>query len=468
MFKAYPHQRKVQDKMKRMEALHGGGFLCDEMGMGKTITMAMHLTSKRLANPDLIVCPNAVIGTWEKWLKEVGGDNISVLVYHGPKRKTTLEKQNQPIDFVITTYHTLSTNELVDRAWGRIVLDESHTIRNMYGKNPSKCAKGAMVFAKKAQKRWCVSGTPFMNRYKDIAAQCHFVGTRPFNSVDWWKNASDERKSAWSMKHVIRRTKENMLAEPIYHNIAVEHTDSERKRTSLLCDKVKRQIGAYAQTKEDGGNLEDICGQLNALLLKLRMCSNSYCCKKKVKVKYLMKKNAKIKTIVSQIQALPDVSGIVIFSQFTSFLDLLKQVFRKHLPERQVFEYNGKMSTNDRDTTVERFNTSTSKRVILVSLMAGGVGLSLHHNASHVMLCEPYYNPFIEQQAEERVHRLGQTERVEVFRFYVTHSVDSWMNQMKVKKAEDAKVIGVDGTVAGEEEYVGPKKLGEILKEYVL
>ena len=141
-----------------------------------------------------------------------------------------------------------------------------------------------------------------------------------------------------------------------------------------------------------------------------------------------------MKSIVDHVRSSKDIPGIVIFSQFTLFLDLLHTVFKHEFPDRTIFTYDGRMSTSKRNKSVQDFNSRTDNRIMLISLQSGGVGLSLHHNASHVMLCEPYYNLSLEQQAEERVHRIGQKRQVEVFRFYANSSIDMWMKKMKERK----------------------------------
>jgi DNA repair protein RAD5 len=123
-----------------------------------------------------------------------------------------------------------------------------------------------------------------------------------------------------------------------------------------------------------------------------------------------------------------------VFSQFTSFLDTFEQVIEVVMPGVEIMKFYGSMNHQERDDVVFRFNNSREPRIILVSLMAGGVGLSLHHGSSTVFLSEPYYNPFAEQQAEERVHRIGQEHQVNIYRYHVNNSVESWISGLKQKK----------------------------------
>ena len=459
------HQIDAQDRMELMEAKYGGGFLCDGMGMGKTVTMSYFMITNKISHhPSLVVCPLSVIGTWEKWLKQIGGSDFNVFVYHGPQRKNELKKQKR-VNFVITTYHSLGTGELADMNWGRMVLDESHTIRNLFSKNPSKQAKGAILTGKKAVTKWCITGTPFLNRVSDIAAQCHFVGTKPFNSLDWWKNASENKRKCWVQKHMIRRDKDMFLKPPQYSEIYVNPTGSERKRTALLCEKTNKQLAEYKRKTQVGESTTDIQHVIAKLIVKLRIASNSYLCNKEFfTVQKSMKKNAKVKAIVQQVIDLQHVDGIVIFSQFTMFLDLLEDVLKHYVPHREIFRYDGRMSKTKRDTSVEEFNYSPMKRVMLISLHSGGVGLSLHHNASHVLMCEPYFNSAIEKQAEERVHRIGQTEQVHIYRFYANRSIDLWMKNMKNSKNIEAKTLTMNTEQISDSKVISLS--GDIIKMY--
>ena len=280
MVSLYPHQKKAQRRMSFMESRFNGGFLCDSMGMGKTVTMSYFITNNRIDKlPDIIVCPLAVLDTWEKWLKKLYTKPERVIIYHGPKRKKILDGVGMKPHFIITTYHTMNTNELKCFKWGRMILDESHTIRNLYSTNASKRAKGTIQYGKKALKRWCVTGTPFINRIDDISAQCTFIGTYPYNSIDWWKNANPRKKLCWYQRHVIQRSKENLVKAPNYHNIFVDHTENEKKRTKKLCSNAIMLIQTYQRRIAEGQSVEDIRAVILKLMMKLRIVSNSYLCR---------------------------------------------------------------------------------------------------------------------------------------------------------------------------------------------
>ena len=450
-FTPLPHQIDAQNMMKRMEKDGRGGFLSDGMGMGKTVTMSMFLTTEKIpGRTDLIVCPFSLLTTWQDWLGRVKDWGMpegqerrtpNILVYHGTKRRQLLQAMNRP-DYVITTYAIIGTGELNMKSWGRVVLDESHYIKNGLCRRAPKCARGAYAIGQRSVKNWCISGTPFNNRMKDIAAQALFIGTEPFNDPTWWKDHGEDEEYVheWRELFVVRRTKDGMLEKPLYHDIHVEPTEAEEKLVTALRAQAAEDFKAWKFARRVGDNYQRIQlqGKLLGLIQKLRIISNSYYSGEgAVDAEEVIENNAKVEKMVNDLDRVVDndpKKGVVFFSQFTSFLEVFEQVIELVMPGVEVLKFYGNMSMEERDATVFRFNNTRHPRVILVSLMAGGVGLSLHHGSSTVMLSEPYYNPFAEQQAEERVHRLGQEEQVNVYRYYMNNSVENWIDGLKQKK----------------------------------
>lgn len=449
-FIPFQHQLDAQNILQNMEKTGKGGLLADSMGLGKTVTMSLHLCGNKIERKkDLIVCPISLLKTWEKELKRVseylGKEEPAILIYHGDKRVNSLKDGNY--DFIITTYAILGSGELNYKRWGRVVLDESHYIKNGLLKKAPKCAKAAFMVGRRSEKNFCISGTPFNNRLKDLISQCVFLGTSPYNDVGWWKTHRDDTEaiSKWREQYVLRRTKEGMLVAPIYHNISIVPKKKEEKLVNSLRANAAED---FAKWKRASG-LERISlqGKILGLIQKLRIVSNSYYCGEgAVDSEEVLKNNAKVERMIedmdSQIFKDPR-QGLVVFSQFTSFLSVLEQVIEERMVGVEVMKFTGELNSQEREDIVDRFNESNHPRIILVSLMAGGVGLSLHHGSASVFLSEPYYNPFVEQQAEERVHRLGQTSQVEVFRYSMENGVETWIDALKQKKIGIAASLGL-------------------------
>lgn len=438
--KLFEHQNMALPILLRMEEEGKGGFLADSMGLGKTITMATHLMNNKIPKrPDLIVCPLSLMKQWKKELKRVykgnGMKKPNTLLYHGEKRGEKIGEKKW--DFVLTTYSILGNQELNRYKWGRVVLDESHYIKNGLRKKKVKCAEGAFEVGKRSKYNWCVSGTPFCNRMKDIASQCKFVGTVPYNDPQWWKkneNNEDEVKE-WREKFVLRRTKENMLPPPNYYDIEIVPSEQERVLIDNLRTEASEQFEKWKRAK---GLLKiTLQGKILGLIQRLRIVSDSYYCgEKNIDLDKVVEECAKVNSMVEMLdRKLWDdpTNSVVIFSQFTSYLDLLGKVIKKDMVGVKVMKFTGSMNHEDREEVVNEFTTSTGPRVLLVSLLAGGCGLNLMP-CSTVFLSEPYYNPFMEKQAEERVHRIGQENQVNVYRFSMKNSVETWINGLKKKK----------------------------------
>lgn len=450
-FVPYPHQIEAQNILKNMEVDGNGGFLADAMGLGKTATMAMFLKSQKFQNKtDLIVCPFSVLNTWKREILTVKDyptetADPRILIYHGPKRANELAKGGW--DYVITTYSIIGTGELNRKRWGRVVLDESHNIKNglrVGGKKP-KCAVAAFEIGRRSVKNWCISGTPFNNRLSDIAAQCHFLGTAPFNDPKWWNKPAEEAVSEWRSSFVLQRTKEGLLKTPRYHDISVSPFPEETEIVNTLRSQAKEKFAKWKNAH--GYRKMMLQAKVLALITKLRIISNTfYCGEEEIDASEVMANCAKVARIVDDLKIQMEEEpkkGLVLFSQFTSFLDVMKKVLEVEMPGVEVLEFNGSLSSSRRDQVVSHFNESRSPRIILISMGAGGVGLSLHHGSSTVFIAEPYYNPFIEKQAEERVHRMGQDRRVKVFRYVMNNSVETWINGMKARKINMASTIGL-------------------------
>lgn len=449
VFTPYQHQIDAQNIMKNMENEGNGGLIADSMGLGKTATMAMFLKANKYQDKtDLIVCPFSVLQNWVKEIKNVKdyptvSDEPSILLYHGSKRVSNLASKKW--DYVITTYSIIGTGELNKKRWGRVVLDESHTIKNGLRSKKPRCAVASFEIGKMSLKNWCISGTPFNNRVKDIGAQCCFLGTAPYNDPNWWKKPSDEDIEEWRSKFVLQRTKENLLIPPRYHDISVIPFVEETEIVNAMRAKAQANFKKWKQSS--GYRRIQLQARVLTLITKLRIISNSfYCGETEFDANEVMANSSKVARMINdfkeQMEEEPK-KGLVVFSQFQMFLDVLAQVINVEMPEVEVLKFNGSLNGTQRDNVISYFNESRSPRILLISMGAGGVGLSLHYGSSTIFISEPNYNPFLEQQAEERVHRLGQERQVQVFRYTMNNSVETWINGMKSTKMAKASTLGL-------------------------
>ena len=133
-----------------------------------------------------------------------------------------------------------------------------------------------------------------------------------------------------------------------------------------------------------------------------------------------------------------DHSKIVLFSQWTTYLDLLEVFFREEgIP---ILRYDGDSGIDRRESIVREFRASKRIRIMMCSIQCGGMGLDLPF-ADHVILMDLWYNPFLEQQAIDRVHRMGQERPVTVIRFVTRRSIDEDILRIQSRKRTEANYL---------------------------
>lgn len=461
--KLLEHQIEGLQRLKLMEAKGKGGILSDEMGLGKTVQMLAYMklnkieTGKGATKPDLIICTVSLVRHWEEEIRKVhedfplpGSKKFRVLLYKGKNKNDKLSEGEY--DYVISTYGMVN-RALGKIQWGRMVLDEAHTIKNGISNKPPICALNLYGIMESAEYRWCVTGTPFNNRINDLASLAKFIGTEPYNNLSWWQRNRAEDIEKWRNLYVLRRTKESMIEPPIYHEYKLEPTEAEKREINGLKRVAAKKFEDWREA--EGDDKSTLQGEILALITKLRMYSNSYLCDKKfISADHAISNCAKISKTVDLLEEKvgeDPVKAVVVFSQFTSYLNILQSVIEETLPLR-VLRFDGSMNERQRDEIVKDFTGGAEPRVLLISLMAGGVGINLKPCAT-IIISEPWYNPFIEKQAEERVHRLGQNSTVHIHKLLINNSVETWITALKEKKLDKAKDLSLVSKLDTKSEY---------------
>lgn len=466
MFQPLEHQLAGLEWMQeRMSKIENRGFLlADEMGVGKTIQIGLYLKESKIPKrADLIVCPGAVVDVWVKELNRIKdypapGPAPKICTFHGSNRMREYAEEKE-WDYIITTYGILTTESefLQGKVWGRIVLDESHSIKNGGGNKVPKRAKAAFDLAHRAKHRICISGTPFNNRITDVASQARFIGTQPYADPSWWRaNGTDPiQLKRWQNQCMLRRTKDDLglgLRKPIYHDVLITPTNKEGSLVESMRNEAAKEFKKWKTAT--GTNKAELQVAILSLIMKLRIASNTF---------YrgdddhtpddVMRDCAKINRLVSDVdQRLweDERKGVVIFSEFSNkTFNVLEEILLDQLPGVDIMRFTGKETMTEKNEVVEYFNTSSHPRIILASLTAGGTGISLHHGSASVFIVEPYYHPFMELQAEERVHRIGQKEQVHVYRYTMNQSIELWMQGVKIKKAGIAAPLSLAEETTG-------------------
>ncbi len=422
-----------------------GGVLADDMGLGKTVQTLAHILAEkqggRMAAPFLVVCPTSLVATWRNEAARFA-PGLRVLVLHGLGRARDA-KAFAGIDLVVTTYPLLPRDDklLESVTWHGIALDEAQAI-----KNPA--SRWTQVACRlKAGHRLCLTGTPVQNHLGEAWSLFAFLMpgllgdaktfTRIFrNPIE--KRDDAERRQLLSRRlkpFLLRRTKAEVAAElpPKTEMVRwVELAGGQRdlyETLRLAMDQKVRQAVASKGLSRSAIEILDA-------LLKLRQA----CCDPRlVKLKASAKApatSAKLDFLMELLPALVEEGRrILLFSQFTSMLDLIKEELVK--TGIRFVELTGE--TVDRETPVKSFQSGTVP-LFLISLKAGGVGLTLTA-ADTVIHYDPWWNPAVEDQATDRAHRIGQDKPVFVYKLIAAATVEERMLDLQSRKRMVAEAL---------------------------
>ncbi len=388
----------------------GGAVLADDMGLGKTIqTLAV------LRGPSLIVVPASLIRNWVSEASRFRPD-LRVGIYHGAARNWPTDAS--AADLVVTTYSILriEPERFASLHWQTVVLDEAHIIRN-----PDTRAAIASTLLR-ADFRLALTGTPVQNRKRDLFSLFQFVAPGLFHS-------EDDLTRELIAPFFLRRTKTEVLPElppktRLEHG--VELSDDERRMYNTVFAAARTEI---LSRMGSGSGLEPA----NPLPLLETLLRARQACSHEALIDPMREKNSSSKlTAVLELASELIEAGhsVLVYSQWTRFLDLLEDRMRGVHPLHRL---DG--STRDRGSVVENFQNSDQPSVFLLSLHAGGVGLNLVR-ASHVIFCEPWWNPYVELQAEDRAYRMGQEKPVTIHRLIATNTIEEALVALQARKLE--------------------------------
>jgi non-specific serine/threonine protein kinase len=226
---------------------------------------------------------------------------------------------------------------------------------------------------------------------------------------------------------VLRRTKERILEElppKIERDVYLELTEQQKRFYSRTVQEVRSTIGAAYRLKTQS--------QARIIALTAIMKLRQICLTPQLLVKDLREPSPKIEFLKDKLEELCIEShSSLVFSQFTSFLDLVEAELRtKGLT---LFRLDGSTPVRKRKTIIDGFQESRTPSVFLLSLKVGGQGLNLTRG-SYVFHLDPWWNPAVENQAADRSHRIGQVNTVIVTRLLMRHTVEEKMTALKQRK----------------------------------
>jgi superfamily II DNA or RNA helicase len=446
------YQRQGLAWLQRLRANGLSGCLGDDMGLGKTAQTIAHIILEhqegRLTDPALVVVPTSLVPNWAAELARFA-PHLRLVIMHGLERHERWETV-AAAQVVVTTYAILARDlaAMTAQHWSIVVLDEAQAI-----KNPDAKATRAACSLDSDQ-RICLSGTPVENNLGELWAQFAFMmpgllGDRKSFQKRYRtpieKRGDGIRAAQFSRRirpFLLRRTKAEVASDLPPKTEVVRRVELDAAQRNLY-EAIRLSVNETVRAAIAASGLARSRITVLDALLKLRQV----CCDPrlvKLEAARAVTESTKLAELIEMLQEMvPEGRRVLVFSQFTSMLDLIK-------PELDAagiryVELTG--STHDRETPVRQFQAGEVP-VFLLSLKAGGRGLNLTA-ADTVIHYDPWWNPAAEAQATDRAHRIGQDKPVFVYKLIAEGTVEDKIIELQRRKTSLADAIINGGDLAG-------------------
>ena len=429
-----PYQLAGLDWLSWLADNRVGGILADDMGLGKTLQVLAWIQADH-EGPTLVVCPVTLVDTWARQAAQFT-PGLRVASFHGMARGSMAEAA-AGADVVVTTYGLLARDDAVAAvAWHRVVLDEAQAIKNP----DTRAARAARALT--STHRLVVTGTPVENHLGDLWSLMAFAhpGLLPRRTQFTTRFAGGDPAEVARLRAVVgpfllRRVKTDPGILPDLPDRQVIRAD---------CTLTHEQVGAYEAVVADMmGALEELRsaaasggsgGVADPAMARAKAGSDPELMGRRAAVlggisrlkqicvhpalltesrRSLGDRSGKVTRLVDLCaQIVDEGQAVVVFTQFASFVPDLAAHLRHELGV-EVATLTGSHSRTARAATVAAFSDPAGPPILIASLKAGGTGLTLVR-ANHVIHLDRWWNPAVEDQASDRVWRIGQQQKVSV------------------------------------------------------
>jgi len=414
-----------------------GGVLADDMGLGKTLqALALMCHTKEhglTSEPYLVVAPTSVVGNWESECRRFAPDlKVITVTETGRRRGTTLEEIAADIDVIVTSYSLfrMEYDEYAAITWSGLFLDEAQFAKNRLSQTYQRARTLPVPF------KVAMSGTPIENNLMELWSLLSIAAPGLFSNPDrfaeYYRVPIEKGVDAERLAQLRRRVRPLMLRRT-KEQVASDLPDKQEQVLELdLSPKHKKIYQTYLQRERQKvlGLLEDMPRNRFEIFRSLTLLRQASLDVSLIDIKHAGVPSTKLDALM---EMLDDIVGdghrVLVFSQFTRFLTLARDRLRKTGIEHCYLDGR----TRNRPAVIDEFREGRAP-VFLISLKAGGFGLNLTE-ADYCILLDPWWNPATEAQAVDRIHRIGQTRKVMVYRLVAKDTLEEKVMALKAKKA---------------------------------
>lgn len=425
--------------LKTLSYYRFGGILADDMGLGKTLQIITLLLSEKNENDSsisIVICPSSLIFNWVNEVEKFAPSLKIRSIIGNKEQRIELLKDIKGIDLLITSYDLLKRDIDIYKnlEFKFCILDEAQYIKNSYTLNAAsvKCLNSSVRFA--------LTGTPIENSLSDLWSIFDFIMPKfllsyknfkenyenPIikdNDIDALNKLNEQIKP-----FILRRLKKDVLTELPDKIETSSYTKMDDKQKMLYtAELVKANEEFNIEISNQGYEKSQI--KILSMLTRLRQI----CCHPSLYIENYTGESAKLNLCMQIVKdSISTGHKILIFSQFTTMLDIIAK--NLSLEDIKYYVLTGSTKISERVKLIDDFNTNDIP-VFLISLKAGGTGLNLT-GADIVIHYDPWWNNSVQNQATDRAYRIGQKNKVQVFKLITKDTIEEKIENLQIRKQD--------------------------------
>ncbi|WP_138495185.1 DEAD/DEAH box helicase [Paenibacillus pinistramenti] len=450
-----PYQERGFQWLSLMKRLGFGALLADDMGLGKTVQVITAMLDgekgeeKKGEGACLIICPTSLLGNWQRELKRFA-PQMSVYIHHGGKRLHGEEftKACQTYDVVLTTYQLAGRDaaEMRELDWSAIVLDEAQYIKN-FG---TKQAQSVMKL--RAPQRIAMTGTPVENRLGELWSIFQFLNPGYLGTAASFRRQYAAGGEGYPEELArLRKLVAPFLLRRLKSDPDISKDLPKKIEMKSYCSLTSEQAALYKNVTDELmsriGDSQGIArkGLVLSSLTKLKQICDHPALQTDGAAAARASgagRSGKLERLLELADTVTENGeAALIFTQYVRMGELLV----RHIRSRYGFEpyfLHGSLPKRERDEMVRTFQDGSGPPIFILSLKAGGVGLNLTR-ANHVIHYDRWWNPAVENQATDRVFRIGQEKNVEVHKLICQGTLEERIDELiERKRSLSEQVVG--------------------------
>ena len=446
-----PYQTEGFRWIKMLKRCGFGGILADDMGLGKTLQVLAFLLSEKQEGKQgdalrtLVVCPASLVYNWQREAQVYAGELSTVVIAGTQAARRELIEASYDVDLWITSYDLLKRDIALYEpvSFANEIIDEAQFVKNQ------KTQAAQSVRVVNSSFRMALTGTPIENYLSELWSIMDYLMPGILFSYSKFqgeyetpivsKKDADTLDRLRRMVHpfILRRMKKQVLKElpdKLEEVVSVRMEGEQKKLYDASVEEIRLMLDNVNANEFKSSKL-----QFLAKLTGLRQI----CCDPSLIYDNYKGASAKLEACMELVkQAVDGGHKLLLFSQFTTMLDIIGARLNKE--ETEYYRIDGSVSKEKRMQMVDSF-ANDEVMVFLISLKAGGTGLNLTA-ADIVIHYDPWWNQAAQDQATDRTHRIGQTQRVTVYELIVQETVEE-----RIQRIKEGKRKLVEDVLSGED-----------------